>query len=406
MYFMNEDLKSEIENIRSYCDENEIAIMYESCSIFDDPRDLFFLNEDSKVNVYLPGEAYAYTFEVDKIPKLINEARNGEFLNEYTFFNVNTSYIRIDVSHDNINFSKLNSEANFQTSIKFNNITYVIDLVSGLNSFNIKLAEEKKYSEHVPPYLEEDIFLKITGDNNIDSSYLDNIFNSYFFELKSIFNFEIKIVPWEYDFDYYYDEEITELEKVGLRPLLQGKGINEILNLYKTAFNTSYSEQQILSFSRIIEYVSQTVIRKDLIDKAMMKLSSKRALAPDSSYILELNKIFDDHRDLGRDYQAFKITIETCCDILELVEVAPLFLKKTKKLSIQSKTDAIDQAYNEIIDAVTATRNKYAHAKTNYTVKGTECPENQLKEFTEFLDMIAQQTIRWFSMQKEDNRIV
>ncbi|ODP26001.1 hypothetical protein PTI45_04663 [Paenibacillus nuruki] len=152
--------------------------------------------------------------------------------------------------------------------------------------------------------------------------------------------------------------------------------------------------------------MSQTVIRKDLIDKAMMKLSSKRALAPDSNYILELNKIFDDHRDLGRDYQAFKITIETCCDILELVEIAPLFLKKTKKLTIESKPDAIDQAYNEIIDAVTATRNKYAHAKTNYKVKGTECPEDQLKEFAELLNMISQQTIRWFSMQKEDNRIV
>lgn len=48
----------------------------------------------------------------------------------------------------------------------------------------------------------------------------------------------------------------------------------------------------------------------------------------------------------------------------------------------------------------------FAHAKTNYKMKGTECPENQLVEFSKFMDVIAQQTIRWFAMQKEENRIV
>ncbi len=241
-------------------------------------------------------------------------------------------------------------------------------------------------------------------------THLDVIFDSYFFELKSTFNFDIKPHPWVYelwDYDESDDEEkIKQLEEKSLRPLLQGRGIKELLNIYKSAFNTSYHEQQILSFSRVIEYVSQTVIRKDLIEKTMMKLSSNRALSPDSDYILELGKIFDEHRDLGKDYQAFKITIDTCCDIFELARYAPKFLKRTNKITLDSKREQREQAFTEIVDSVTATRNMFAHAKTNYRSKGTECPVEQLEEFSQLMDIIAQQSIRWFSVQKEDNRII
>ncbi|TKJ87224.1 hypothetical protein PaeCFBP13512_18555 [Paenibacillus sp. CFBP13512] len=409
---INEELSSKLNGIKSYCIENKIEICFGDYLIFDkaikeDEDELILLTEKTIVEVILPRDAYAVDIELNKLINMINEAKDGTFLNDYTFVSSNTSYIRIDIPIIDFNYIELLHKEQFETSIKFNDITYTVNLITEINSFNVKIAEEGKYSKYTPAYLEGDYFLKITSVGSINNAILDNVFNSYFFELKTTLDIEITIAPWEEDdFTDYEVQKDDELGSTRLRPLLQGKGINELLNIYKNAFNTSYPEQQILSFSRIIEYVSQTVIRKDLIEKTMIKLSSKRALSPDSTYILELNKIFDDHRDLGKDYQAFKITIETCCDILELIEVAPEFLKKTKKITIESKTEARDQAFVEIIDAVTATRNKFAHAKTNYKIKGTECPESQLKEFAKFLNMIAQQTIRWFNMQKEENRIV
>lgn len=299
------------------------------------------------------------------------------------------------------------AELNLQATIEYDEATYNTDIVWGLNSFNFKLAEEGKYNKYVPPYLAEDMFLKLECDKGINIGLINEIFDAYFFELKTSLDIEIKTEPWVYEIWEYDEDELSEqLKEINLRPLLQGRGIKELLNIYKSAFHTSYPEQQILAFSRVIEYVSQTVIRKDLIEKTLTKLSSKRALTPDSTYILELGKIFDDHRDLGKDYQAFKITIESCCDIYELVGIAPKYLKETKKITLESKKDFIEKAFAEIVNGVTATRNMFAHPKTNYKMKGTECPENQLVEFSKFMDVIAQQTIRWFAMQKEENRIV
>lgn len=48
----------------------------------------------------------------------------------------------------------------------------------------------------------------------------------------------------------------------------------------------------------------------------------------------------------------------------------------------------------------------YAHAKTNYDLKGDECPSEQAYEFSHLMDIISQQIIRWFSRQQEDLRII
>ncbi|QOV11042.1 hypothetical protein [Viridibacillus arvi] len=407
MQIGSEKLKNEFKDMKVFCEENDIDIYYNNLSIIEEEEESFqnIINAESEVKIYLPRDAVDDTCDLYTLIEMVNESKKGYFLNDYTFVSEKISYIRIGTSHVNFQYSGL-SEMNFRTNITFEGIAYNVDIVSGVNSFNFKLAEEGKYNKYVPAYLEEDIFIEIESDENIDVKLLDVIFDSYFFELKTTYDLDIRPMPWEYELWDFVEEVYDETENVNLRPLLQGRGIKELLKIYKSAFHTSYPEQQILSFSRAIEYVSQTVISKDLIEKTMTKLSSKRALSPDSTYILELGKIFDEHRDLGKDYQAFKITIETCCDIFELVRYAPSFLKKTNKVTLESKTDTIQQAFAEIVNSVTATRNMFAHAKTNYKSKGVECPEDQLEEFSKLMDIIAQQTIRWFAVQKEENRIV
>ncbi|WP_139017866.1 hypothetical protein [Bacillus andreraoultii] len=409
--FESEELKNRFEDLKDFCKQYEIDCYHDGISILEEEEDeeeysTLRLNTNSEIIVYLPNEAEDL-LELSDLIQFVEEARQGYFLNDYTFISGQKAYIRIGTSHINFQDSMI-SEMNFQSKIDFEDISYNVDIVWGLNSFNFKLAEKGLFSKYVPPYLEEDIFIVIESDKKIVEAHLDIIFDSYFFELKSTFNLEIEPNPWIYElWDYDEDEDdFKNMKEISLRPLLQGRGIKELLSIYKSAFDTSYPQQQILSFSRVIEYVSQTVIRKDLIEKTMIKLSSNRALSPDSNFILELGKIFEEHRDLGKDYQAFKITISTCCDIYELAQHAPEFLKKTNKITLNSNKDQREQAFKEIVDAVTATRNMFAHAKTNYKPKGSECPTEQLEEFSGLMDIIAQQTIRWFSVQKEDNRIV
>lgn len=411
MWFESNELKSKVEELEIYVNEKEIEVYWGSDSIFELLKYERLIEDDeliknsSLVNVSFSGEAVEFECTLECLIEMVEITKKGKLINNYTFLGDKISYLRIDTP--NIIYLPYSdfSEFDFRTNITIEETNYKVDLEFGITSFNFKIHEDGLYNKELY-FVYDETFVKIESDKEIDSDILEEIFNAYFFELKSTFGLEIVINPWEYESGDMEDDIETEIKEVNLRPLLKGKGVKEVLKIYKSAFHTSFPEQQILSFSRVIEYVSQTVINKDLLEKTTIKLSSRRALSPDSTYILELGRIFDEHRELRKDYQAIKITIETCCDLFDLVEFAPPFLKRTNKVSIESKFDIKSQAFAEISDAVSTTRNMFAHAKTNYKYKGSECPEEQLESFAEFMDIIAQQTIRWFAAQKEEARIV
>ncbi|WDQ32185.1 hypothetical protein PTQ21_28030 [Paenibacillus marchantiae] len=129
-----------------------------------------------------------------------------------------------------------------------------------------------------------------------------------------------------------------------------------------------------------------------MLDSITKKLYSPRALNPDSSFILELEKLYDEHRNYSKDHHAIKLTVQTCYDISDIELIAPRFLKK---LSLETLASAISD-----------TRNMIAHAKTNYRYKGHECPVDDMERFAQCLKVVANQTIRWFARQHEDGRIV
>lgn len=207
-------------------------------------------------------------------------------------------------------------------------------------------------------------------------------------------------------YDSLEDEPEYKTDKTRLRPLLRGKGVHELLKLYNSSLSSTNYEIFVLTYTKVIEYVSQTVIQQDLINSATKKLFSPRALNPDANYILELGKIFEGNKNNQKDYFAIKLTIEICCDLNEIVTEAPPFLKFTRKLNKDSKNDDKVKAFDEVASAISNTRNMFAHAKTNYEKKGMECPTDQLKGYTKCLDILTQQVIRWFAKEHEDNRVI
>lgn len=410
--FEPETLKQEIESLLEFCEEFNIDCYFDNERYNDliksgeeeDEEILFTYHTTTEL--ILPESEFDLegVYNLSEILSMVNEAKGGKLINNFKLICERTALIRITTSHFNFIDSSF-SEMDLETEININDNWYKVDIEHGMNSFNLQLTMQDMYNKYVPPITEEDTYIRITSESPVDEKVLDTIFNSYFFELKSTLDFEIYIDPWEYHVWWDEDEEIDN-EGIKLRPLIEGRGIQELLEIYKSAFNTTHPEQQILAFSRVIEYVSQTVIRKDLFEKTISKLSSSRALSPDASYILELGKIFDEHRNLRNDYLAFKITIDTCCDVFELVSFAPIYLKKTNKINLHSKEDNQKKALEEIASSISSTRNMFAHAKTNYDLKGDECPKEYLQEFSKFMDIISQQIIKWFSRQPEDTRII
>ncbi|ARF16395.1 hypothetical protein SporoP17a_03165 [Sporosarcina ureae] len=149
-----------------------------------------------------------------------------------------------------------------------------------------------------------------------------------------------------------------------------------MLKLYNSTLSSMDYEILILTYTKVIEYVSQTVIRQDLINSATKKFFSTGAVNPDANYILELSKIFESNRNNQKYYFSIKLTIETCCDLNEIVTIAPPFLRFTKRLCIDIKNDNRIKAVEEVANAISNTRNMFAHAKTNYEKKAWNVPWN------------------------------
>ncbi|NRF32989.1 hypothetical protein [Vibrio coralliilyticus] len=130
-------------------------------------------------------------------------------------------------------------------------------------------------------------------------------------------------------------------------------------------------------------------------------LLSNKALNPNANFVKELQELFKDH-SYQKDADSLKLTVQTCGYFKDLEDLVPEFIqRKVKTEKKKSEWDAL----GVIAESITATRNKIAHAKSNYRLSGKEIPEDQYAKLTELLRVLAQQCIRWYSAQSPLSRV-
>ncbi|EJR61575.1 hypothetical protein IIO_03028 [Bacillus cereus VD115] len=151
-----------------------------------------------------------------------------------------------------------------------------------ITSYGMSLIIEDLYTEYIPAFNYEDIFIEIRCDDGIDETVIDDLAQAYLFELKSSFKLNIhtsqRVIPKLTDTNDEEDDDIPSRA----RPLLEGKGIRELLQIYNSTLSTADAEILMLNYTKVIEYVSQTVIQQELIAEALKKLASPKALKPDA----------------------------------------------------------------------------------------------------------------------------
>ena len=267
------------------------------------------------------------------------------------------------------------------------------------------------YEEFWPPFHEEDYFIEITFENTMESNIVDSLIETYLFELNSSLNltFRQHIRPtidghWDYDDTH---EKAIELEETSrLRPLIRGKGLKEACHLFNKAMSIEDDELRLFSLVKVIEYIAPTVVKKKTNEQIRQRLLSADALNPDADFIADLIKLVENNRETRKDAAALKLTIFEACDPSPLDKVAPKYLS-----TIHLKRDLIKDAerkaaLEELSNCITATRNKIAHAKSNFKPTGKECPEEQLTSFVECLRLVTIQIVQWFATCPEELRIL
>lgn len=403
--YINDKIKEEVKQISVFCEKHDIEkAFYDLWSPKEYEDEEVIIDEETTMQICLPRGDECNEFIIIDLLDIINEVESASLIGGYKYISPKRILIRVDsLERERIRALDDEIQGAFISQINLNGQIIEFRLSSGFTNFGLLVVVEGDYDENYPPVLYEDLFIEIYSNNKINEDIVDDLMHAYIFELSSSMNVEVFASPRQNYFDYELEEEEKNLR---LRPLACGKGVKDILSIYNSATKIEDPDILILIYTKVIEYVSQTVVRRELLDTILNKFSSPRILSPDASFVIELERSFEDLRNLKRDKEAIQLTIETCCDLLELVGHTPKYLKNLYKFNLESTKDEKKNAYSELSNAISDTRNMIAHAKTNYKLKGSECPKGELDELAYCLKIVANQVIRWFLRQHEDNRVI
>ncbi|MCV6622200.1 MAG: hypothetical protein OIF51_10675 [Cellvibrionaceae bacterium] len=369
-----------------------------------------WLNET--VTLYLPRCEYDYDIEVKDLEAYIDELKSAKLIDNVECYTKKRFLVRVHpVYSDNASefYSAMNHIENkldgaFLTTIQVSGIDCKCRITSGATIFGVIVASNGSYDKYFPPVTPDDIFIEIEySDKQIDLELARNIYKSFIFELSASIGLDFSISPRPEIIDDDEDDHAEDEFPDKVRPLIIGKGLSEPLDLYNKAIESPSDDISILYFAKVIEFVSQTVIKIQLIDKVRTKLLSRRALNPEADFITELEKVYESNKVYRKDREALKVTIATCCDASELTELIPGKIKKQWMTNLRKNNE--EHALSELAASIVSTRNSIAHAKANYDPTGSEIPVSDYESLAKCMKVCAQQAIRWYSGRHEAQRI-
>lgn len=260
--------------------------------------------------------------------------------------------------------------------------------------FSYKLLQEG----HDSP-VEYDNFFVIYGED-LELETCRKACRSFIFEVNTLLDIEIYPSPKETHVEAL--EYVDNFDKTPTRELIVCEDTDHVIQLYNKALFTDEDELKVLFFTKVIEYISETVIRNEITEIGRKALSSRRALNPDASFIKELQELFNNN-SFRKDSEAIKLTVQKCAYISDVESVVPPFLKNKFDKHLQKSEQ---EALGYLASCISATRNSIAHSKANYRKTGLEFDEKHYPELIELLKVIAQNCVRWFSTQSPASRIV
>jgi hypothetical protein len=342
---------------------------------------------------------------------LIQELKSAELIGNLECWTSKRLIVRVEPASASayVQVEKLDGENSFEVlkhETTINGVDVSCSITTGTTAFGFLVYETNDWDKYHPPTLSEDLFVEVKFSDAIEKTDARMIANAYIFELSSSVKLDLVLAPRPYMWlDGDADDEKEISPGFRLRPLLVGRGLESLLALYNKGLESHDAEIQILYFTKVIEYVSQTVNRKHLTESVTTKLLTRRALDPDAGFVVELEGLFDELKLLRQDREAIKQTVSTCCDAIELSLLAPPFLRILASISSSTKAKDRESALNRLGEAIASTRNSIAHAKANYNPRGDECPIEELDRFAKCIRLTAEQTVRWYASQPERTRI-
>ena len=368
------------------------------------------LQENDEIVFALPRcEDDGITLTYGELDAFVSEIVSSVLIGNLECWTSKQYLIRIEHTGSYESYLKLealqNRDGPLQT-ITIGDCNYEISLDSGTTPFGFMILKSGNWDRYFPPVLVDDLFIRIRWSGSHDKEVIPRLVDALIFELSSSLTVLLRRSPrTDYEFDEHsHDSQAAVLRE--LRPVLNGEGLSDALNLYSLAIATDDPGFQIIGFVKVLEHIAATVVREELISAVRSKLFSSRALDPNAEFIVELETIIIAHaRQTRKDSDALRLTIQKCCDATELAQYAPKHLL-LRTVSVSTKDKDRITALNEFSSSVSATRNQIVHAKLNYEKTGEECPMTEIQSLANACRVAAEQAVRWFALQHESVRVI
>jgi hypothetical protein len=380
------------------------------------------LTEESRLEVVLPNCQDEYDFSVGDLLRLADELVSCEFVEDRAVCSKNHAFVLVDVADFDSELVLRRTPTyhsrgvggarmiGLEAVFKDSDGECRCGLVRGFTMFGLKMVQLLNYEDWRPPVDADDLFIEIRHSGTRSPEFLFSVARAYIFELNASLRIALKEIIWSTEIEDWQgllESEEAEVEGIEfrLRPLNAGAGIDELIRLYNVAISSENTDVEILNLVKVVEYVSQAVLRRGLNESVRLKLSDPRALQPSSEYIQELGRVFEEKSMKRKDKEAIKETVRACCDAVALVGFAPKCLKKLKAIDVNSSRQKRLEALDEFADCIYSTRSSIAHAKANYRPTGRECPQEQLHRFSVCVKQAAAQVVRWYTLLPESERL-
>lgn len=392
-------MKVTIENIKLI--NERLEYLYENFDIY--PIDEEIKIGDEEIFIDFPRDNYTPSYSIEDFLRYTDGLENIKVIENHSVICGQTRQTIIDIENYAYDSSlpKLKFEIdNISLEIVENPFLIgiiasrdgIYDKYTGVTPCSIYSAIELQYKD-VEPNEERDV----------------ELIKRCLFYIASKFKVTASISRFLPIDDYSYEEDDKEGETIIVSQ-------NELIpycramDYYMQGLSITKEDIKYLHLYKIIEYFSPIVSKKSSYEQLNKRLDALLVVERDSEYLESIFKLTKQYEVSLKEKELANTVLNECVDIALLFQFLPDKIQKTiskschfevKKITTLSPT-TIEAVKKEIADILYATRNSIAHAKSNYTLTGKECSEEDLEQLNKFMINLCECLFVWNGRQSKE----
>lgn len=362
--------------------------------------------DDEEIFIGFPDEWDGETssYSIDDFLKYTDKLEDIKVIGRHSVVlgNIRQTILSVDKYY----YEQLVPNLNFETekfSLKIVNNPLLIGIIASRDG----IYNENFGVYPCSDYTAVEIILK--NSEKFDELYIEEFIKKCLYYISSKYNVPISIgefLTWDDITDKDNDDSLI-ISDSELIPYCKA------MDYYVNSLSIEAPDIKYLHLYKIIEYFSPSVSKKTSYEHLNKRLDALQVIDRDSEYIESIFTLTKQYEVSLKDKELANTVLQECIDIISIFDLLPKTLQKNiskncqfEIKSISSLNSAkIDLINKEIASILYATRNSVVHAKSNYTITGKECLEEDLEQLNIFITSLCKCLFVWNGRQNKEYRL-